>query len=181
MCRVLRRGEAGGLGGLCSRPGPWGGGLSMLTAVSSPPLPPSWHIWNPGLPKSGAVGTARPARPSCVPHSPAPQSPPDPLPPLPLCSSVVHIWPGPLPREVHSVSNQLPPLPWGLPGQGHSPSPECLAGSRGPERGSHWPCHWPRAPRSVAPASGAARSPDPDLPSWECENQIWEVAEWEPR
>lgn len=28
---------------------------------------------------------------------------------------------------------------------------------------------------------GAAGSPGPDLPSWEWENQIWEVVGWEPR
>lgn len=132
----------------------------MLTALSSLPLPTSWDIWSPCLPKSG--GRLQPARRVQPRRAP----------------SALHVWPwpGPLLGGAHGAH---PFLPRGPP-PGRRPLAKCLAGSHRPRQGSPPPRHSPWA-QSEPPAAGAAGSPDPDLPSWEWENQIWEVAGWEPR
>lgn len=62
----------------------------MLTALSSLPLPTSWDIWSPCLPKSG--GRLQPAR--RVQPRPAP--------------SALHVWPGPLLGGAHGAHPFLP-------------------------------------------------------------------------
>lgn len=133
----------------------------MLTALSSLPLPTSWDIWSPCLPKSG--GRLQPARRVQPRRAP----------------SALHVWPGPLLGGAHGAH---PFLPRGPP-PGRRPLAKCLAGSHRPRQGSPPPRHSRHSPwaQSEPPAAGAAGSPDPDLPSWEWENQIWEVAGWEPR
>lgn len=112
----------------------------MLTALSSLPLPTSWDIWSPCLPKSG--GRLQPAR--RVQPRPAP--------------SALHVWPGPLLGGAHGAH---PFLPRGPP-PGRRPLAKCLAGSHRPRQGSPPPRHSPWAPVRGS-GRGGCREPRPRL------------------